>query len=229
MKSHRSWGRTPEDLKKEQAKIEDLAKRLCWEKFVEKGELAIWKKPINHKNCINRQKSERTPAMCSGGAPDAAWYKKIEPCITSLPEVSNEDEVAGGVLENWPRRASAVPPRITSGSIPRITSDRFLEDGRQWSERVKYYQDTILDLSAGRYRNVMDMNANLGGFAAALVDYPVWVMNVVPVDSDHDTLGVIYERGFIGTYQDWCEAFSTYPRTYDLLHADAIFSLYQNR
>lgn len=229
MKSHRSWGRTPEDLKKEQAKIEDLAKRLCWEKFVEKGELAIWKKPINHKNCINRQKSERTPAMCSGGAPDAAWYKKIEPCITSLPEVSNEDEVAGGVLENWPRRASAVPPRITSGSIPRITSDRFLEDGRQWSERVKHYQDTILDLSAGRYRNVMDMNANLGGFAAALVDYPVWVMNVVPVDSDHDTLGVIYERGFIGTYQDWCEAFSTYPRTYDLLHADAIFSLYQNR
>ncbi|KAK9275826.1 hypothetical protein L1049_023097 [Liquidambar formosana] len=75
----------------------------------------------------------------------------------------------------------------------------------------------------------MDMNSYLGGFAAALLKYPVWVMNVVPANSDHDTLGVIYERGFIGTYRDWCEAFSTYPRTYDLIHASSVFSIYQDR
>ena len=75
----------------------------------------------------------------------------------------------------------------------------------------------------------MDMNANLGGFAAALVEYPLWVMNVVPENSNHDTLGLIYERGFIGTYQDWCEAFSTYPRTYDLIHASNVFSTYLDR
>ncbi|KAJ4917124.1 putative methyltransferase PMT18 [Raphanus sativus] len=40
---------------------------------------------------------------------------------------------------------------------------------------------------------------------------------------------MIYERGFIGTYQDWCEAFSTYPRTYDLIHAGGLFSIYENR
>jgi len=54
-----------------------------------------------------------------------------------------------------------------------------------------------------RYRNVLDMNANLGGFAAALVNDPLWVMNVVPVEAKVNTLGIVYERGLIGTYQSW--------------------------
>jgi hypothetical protein len=49
----------------------------------------------------------------------------------------------------------------------------------------------------------MDMNAGLGGFAAALAQDKVWVMNVVPYDAKDNTLGVIYERGLIGTYQNW--------------------------
>lgn len=56
---------------------------------------------------------------------------------------------------------------------------------------------------AGRYRNILDMNANLGGFAAALIEDPVWVMNVVPVQAKASTLGAIYERGLIGIYHDW--------------------------
>ncbi|KAI3932175.1 hypothetical protein MKW92_038432 [Papaver armeniacum] len=59
------------------------------------------------------------------------------------------------------------------------------------------------------------MNAHLGGFAAALADYPLWVMNVVPNEAKINTLGVIYERGLIGTYHNWCEAMSSYPRSYD--------------
>lgn len=156
-------------------------------------------------------------------------YKKMEACITPLPEVSSPDEVAGEVLEKWPERAFAVPPRISRGTIPGLDSRKFEEDNAMWKERVTHYKKIILPLPKGRYRNVMDMNANLGGFAAALVKYPVWVMNVVPASSNQDTLGVIYERGFIGTYQDWCEAFSTYPRTYDLIHADGVFSIYQDR
>lgn len=27
-----------------------------------------------------------------------------------------------------------------------------------------------------------------------------------------------------GIYHDWCESFSTYPRSYDLVHADHLFS-----
>lgn len=59
--------------------------------------------------------------------------------------------------------------------------------------------------------------------AAALRDMKVWVMNIVPVDSP-DTLPIIYERGLLGMYHDWCESVSTYPRSYDLVHADHLFS-----
>ncbi|KAJ0847975.1 putative S-adenosyl-L-methionine-dependent methyltransferase [Helianthus annuus] len=41
-------------------------------------------------------------------------------------------------------------------------------------------------------------------------------MNVVPATTN-DTLSAIYERGLIGAFHDWCEPFSSYPRTYDLL------------
>lgn len=155
-------------------------------------------------------------------------YRNMETCITPLPEASSSDEVAGGALEKWPQRAFAIPPRISTGSIPGISAENFREDNELWKDRVTHYKRN-LPLAQGRYRNIMDMNAYLGGFAAALVKYPVWVMNVVPANSNQDTLGVIYERGFIGTYQDWCEAFSTYPRTYDLIHAGGVFSIYQDR
>lgn len=65
-------------------------------------------------------------------------------------------------------------------------------------------------------------------FAAALKDLDIWVLNVVNIDSP-DTLPIIYERGLFGIYHDWCESFSTYPRTYDLLHADHLFSRLQKR
>ncbi|KAG9159059.1 hypothetical protein Leryth_020981 [Lithospermum erythrorhizon] len=68
----------------------------------------------------------------------------------------------------------------------------------------------------------------LGSFAAALDSPKLWVMNVVPSIAQN-TLGAIYERGLIGIYHDWCEGFSTYPRTYDLIHASGLFSLYQDK
>ena len=53
-------------------------------------------------------------------------------------------------------------------------------------------------------------------------------MNVIPVHAPN-TLPVVFERGLIGVYHDWCEAFGTYPRSYDLLHADHLFSRLKNR
>ncbi|GAV75131.1 Methyltransf_29 domain-containing protein [Cephalotus follicularis] len=228
-KHWRGWERTQQDLKQEQDAIENLAKRLCWKKVIEKNDLAIWQKPINHIECIENRKVFRTPHICKSDNPDSAWYRDMETCITPLPEVSSSDEVAGGVLEKWPTRAFSVPPRISSGAIPGITAEKFQEDNELWKDRVRHYKHIVNLLANGRYRNVMDMNAYLGGFAAAVTKYPVWVMNVVPANSDQDTLGIIYERGLIGTYQDWCEAFSTYPRTYDLIHATGVFSIYQDR
>lgn len=225
----KGWQRTEEDLKQEQDEIEDLAKRLCWKKVVEKNDLAIWQKPINHMECANSRKVEETPPICNSSDADSAWYKKMETCISPLPDVKSEEEVAGGALEKWPERAFAVPPRITRGSVSGLTPEKFQEDNKLWAERVEYYKKLIPPLAKGRYRNVMDMDAGMGGFAAALMKYQLWVMNVVPAGSAPDALGVIYERGFIGTYHDWCEAFSTYPRTYDLIHADKVFSFYLDR
>ncbi|KAL3619476.1 hypothetical protein CASFOL_037046 [Castilleja foliolosa] len=221
----KGWERTKEDLKEEQDSIENTAKQLCWKKVIEKGDLAIWQKPINHVECLEKKAAQ----MCKSDNADASWYTELETCITPLPEVSSSSDVAGGALKKWPERALAVPPRISSGSVPGITAKLFQEDNQIWKERVSYYKNIVSQLSRGMVRNVMDMNANLGGFAAAVMKYPVWVMNVVPSISRPDTLGVIYERGFIGSYMDWCEAFSTYPRTYDLIHAGGVISLYQDR
>lgn len=220
-KYYEGWERTKEDLKKEQDSIEAVAKSLCWEKLIDEDDLAIWQKPTNH---AADYCASASPKMCNKTSnPDRAWYTKMESCITQLPETT------GGSLAKWPERAFAVPPRVKSGSIPELTESKFEEDNNMWKDRVVHYEKIIPPLANGRFRNIMDMNSDLGGFAAVLSNYPVWVMNVISPHSDKDTLGIIYERGFIGTYHDWCEAFSTYPRTYDLIHANRVFTIYQNR
>lgn len=128
----------------------------------------------------------------------------METCLTPLPEVSSDDEVAGGNLAKWPERLNTVPPRISRGTVKGVTAEDFQQDSELWQKRVTYYKAVNNQLGQpGRYRNLLDMNAYLGGFAAALVDMPVWVMNMVPVDVTVNTLGVIYERGLIGSYQNW--------------------------
>ncbi|XP_073000750.1 probable methyltransferase PMT16 isoform X2 [Typha latifolia] len=230
-KSHwKGWQRTQEDLNAEQNSIEAVAKSLCWKKIKEKVNIAIWQKPTNHIHCKVSKKVIRSPQFCPAQDPDAAWYNKMELCITPLPEVASIEQFAGGELKKWPERLTAVPPRINSGSLRGVTPEMFLQDTELWKKRVGYYKTVITQLGQkGRYRNLLDMNAQFGGFAAALIDDPVWVMNMVPTIAKFNTLGVIYERGLIGAYQDWCEAMSTYPRTYDLIHADSVFTLYKDR
>ncbi|CAL9099170.1 unnamed protein product [Musa acuminata var. zebrina] len=226
----KGWNRTEEDLSEVQSAIEAVARSLCWNKLKEKGDIAIWQKPVDHISCKANRKIIRSPQFCQSQDPDSAWYTKMETCIVPLPKVASPEETAGGAPKRWPERLTAVPPRIACGSVVGVTAEMFLQDTELWKKRVGYYKKVIGQLGqAGRYRNLLDMNANFGGFAAALIDDPLWVMNIVPTTSQVNTLGVIYERGLIGTYQDWCEAMSTYPRTYDLLHADSVFNLYKDR
>lgn len=124
--------------------------------------------------------------------------------MTPLPRVSSSDEVAGGELQKWPKRLNSVPPRVSSGSIDGVNSEKFQQDMQLWKRRVSYYKTVNNKFGQkGRYRNILDMNAFLGGFAANLVADPLWVMNIVPVEAEVNTLGAIYERGLIGTYQSW--------------------------
>lgn len=226
----KGWERSKEDLNSEQSTIEAVAKSLCWKKIKQRGDIAVWQKPSNHVHCKKNRRVFKKPQFCEAQDPDQAWYTKMEDCLTPLPPVSNITQTAGGQRAKWPARLTAIPPRVHSGSLDGITPDVFTKDTALWKDRLAYYKSLNNELSdPGRYRNILDMNANLGGFAAALVDDPVWVMNVIPVEAKVNTLGVVYERGLIGTYQSWCEAMSTYPRTYDLLHADSVFSLYEGR
>ncbi|XP_021890546.1 probable methyltransferase PMT2 [Carica papaya] len=123
----------------------------------------------------------------------------------------------------------AVLLEIASGSVPGVSVEEYEEDNKNWKKHVNAYKKINRLLDTGRYRNIMDMNAGLGGFAAILTSPKLWVMNVVPTIAEQKTLGVIYERGLIGIYHDWCEGFSTYPRTYDLIHANGVFSLYKDK
>jgi hypothetical protein len=129
----------------------------------------------------------------------------MEACITPLPEVFGPDDVAGGAVKKWPPRLTAVPPRVASGGIGGVTAKSFAQDTELWRKRVRHYKSVVAQLDQkGRYRNVLDMNAGLGGFAAALSGDPVWVMNMVPTSGGNtSTLGAIYDRGLIGSYQDW--------------------------
>ncbi|KAL8049710.1 hypothetical protein ABFX02_06G037000 [Erythranthe guttata] len=229
-KHWKGWERTTDDLNSEQMQIENVTKSLCWKKLIEKDDISIWQKPTNHLKCKRFRKIFKNPPFCPAQDPDKAWYTNLETCLTPLPEVSDNDEIAGGQLEKWPKRLNTVPPRIIHGTINGVTPEIFQQDLQLWKKRVSYYKTVNNQLGqAGRYRNILDMNAFLGGFAANLVKDPLWVMNIVPVEAKVNTLGVIYERGLIGTYQSWCEAMSTYPRTYDLIHADSVFTLYKER
>ncbi|GFZ02029.1 S-adenosyl-L-methionine-dependent methyltransferases superfamily protein [Actinidia rufa] len=218
---YKTWKRSKEDLKAEQRQIEELAENLCWEKKYEKGDIAIWRKKVNAKSC--RRKFSN---ICKSKNADDVWYKKMEACITPFPASVNE--VAGGELKRFPARLFAVPPRIAKGSVPGVTVESYHEDNKQWKKHVNVYKKIVSLIGTTRYRNIMDMNAGLGGFAAALESRRLWVMNVVPTIAEN-TLGVVYERGLIGIYHDWCEGFSTYPRTYDLIHASGVFSMYQDK
>uniref|UniRef100_A0A1J3E4J6 Methyltransferase n=1 Tax=Noccaea caerulescens TaxID=107243 RepID=A0A1J3E4J6_NOCCA len=209
------------NLQKEMEKLNHVFTRVCWEKIAERYPVVVWRKPSNHLLCTQRlKKALKFPGFCSSSDPDIAWYIEMEPCITPLQDVNDTHKTT---IRNWHERLNH------AGSVHGVTISSFKADTNLWQRIVVYYDTKLKFLSNGKYRNIMDMNAGLGGFAAALIKYPMWVMNVVPFDLEPNTLGVVYDRGLIGTYMNWCEAFSTYPRTYDLIHANGVFSLYLDK
>ncbi|KAI3873050.1 hypothetical protein MKX03_018671 [Papaver bracteatum] len=212
----RGWKRTREDLSSEISVIEAVAKSLFWKKFAEKGNIAIWQKPLSHIQCKSNPKLIQNLSFCQAQEPDRAWCTNLRTCLTPLHVVSGLADIAGGKLKKWPERLTTTPPRISSESINGITAKMFKEDTNMWNKRIAYYKTINYELK-------------MKGFAVALADYSLWVINVVPNEAKINTLGAIYERGLIGTYQNWCEAMSSYPRSYDLIYADSILTLYKNR
>ncbi|OEL23927.1 putative methyltransferase PMT2 [Dichanthelium oligosanthes] len=218
-KYYQTWKRSKQDAEEDQHRIENIAKMLCWDKIHEEEDIAIWQKKTNSHSC--HQMNGLASKMCKVQYADDVWYKKMESCITPPREAAQ--------LKKFPERLSAIPPIILEGHDGGVTEEDYEEDNKLWKKHVNTYKRVNKLMGSSRYRNIMDMNAGLGSFAAELNSPSSWVMNVVPTISERNTLGIIYERGLIGIYHDWCEAFSTYPRTYDLIHGSGIFSLYQNK
>ncbi|XP_074580801.1 putative methyltransferase PMT24 [Curcuma longa] len=226
----------PEDVEIWEAMTE-LTKSMCWD-MINKTEdkinrvgMAIYRKPTNNE-CYDKRTQSNPPLCEDSDDPNAAWNIPLQACMHKLPV----DPVLRGSRwpQPWPQRLNKAPYWLNHslvGVYGKPAPKDFTADTEHWKYVVKnsYLKGMGVDWSI--VRNVMDMSAVYGGFAAALREVKevnAWVMNVVSIDSP-DTLPIIYERGLFGIYHDWCESFSTYPRSYDLLHADHLFSRLKKR
>ncbi|CAD6257858.1 unnamed protein product [Miscanthus lutarioriparius] len=206
-----------------------LTKAMCWDMVAKTRDtvdlvgLVIFQKPVN--NVCYDKRPEKEPALCEpSDDPNAAWNIKFRACMHRVPEDQSVRGARWPAL--WPERLRKAPywlDRSQVGVYGKPAPDDFAADLQHWRKVVRSSYLAGMGIDWKTIRNVMDMRAVYGGFAAALREMKVWVMNVVTIDSP-DTLPVIYERGLFGIYHDWCESFSTYLRSYDLLHADHLFS-----
>lgn len=204
----------------------DLTTRLCWKLVKKDGYIAIWQKPSNNSCYLSRETGTQPPLCDQDDDPDKVWYVDLTACIARLPE-----DGSGANVTTWPARLQNPPERLQSIQIDAYISRKelFRAESKYWKEIIDGYV-RALHWKKFKLRNVMDLRAGFGGFAAALVDnkFDCWVLNVVPV-SGPNTLPIIYDRGLLGVMHDWCEPFDTYPRTYDFLHAAGLFSIEQKR
>jgi hypothetical protein len=121
----------------------------------------------------------------------------MRPCI--VPQHENTEGLAVGKIAKWPARLTTPSERL---KLVASKVQVFEADTRKWKDRVRHYKQLWSEFKSDKIRNVMDMYTQFGGFAAALIDDPVWVMNVVSSYAAN-TLGIIYDRGLIGTVSDW--------------------------
>ncbi|KAL9276737.1 hypothetical protein ACSQ67_025750 [Phaseolus vulgaris] len=181
--------------------IEGLTQQLCWTLLAQQDETFVWQKTADV-HCYASRK-QRTIQLCEG-EDTQSYYRPLVPCIRVHPEEFYED------LQRWRSAVNNYWSLLT----PLIFSDH-----------PKRLGDEDPFPPYNMVRNVMDMSSNYGGLNAALLEEKksVWVMNVVSSRASN-ALPLILDRGFAGVMHDWCEPFPTYPRTYDLLHADGLLS-----
>ncbi|CAK9171500.1 unnamed protein product [Ilex paraguariensis] len=227
------YRKLPEDVEIWEA-MKQLTKSMCWEVVsinkdrLNKVGVAVYQKP-NSNECYEKRSQNEPPLCQHSDDPNAAWNVPLQSCMHKVPVESSER--GSQWPEQWPARLEKPPYWLLSSEVGvygKPAPEDFTEDYAHWKRVVSKSYISGMGINWSTVRNAMDMRSIYGGFAAALRDLNIWVMNVVSVDSP-DTLPLIYERGLFGMYHDWCESFSTYPRSYDLLHADHLFSKIKNK
>ncbi|KAF4391824.1 hypothetical protein F8388_017419, partial [Cannabis sativa] len=222
----RGWNTTIEDQRSDYNNLQKLLTAMCFKLYNKKDDIAVWRKASDN-SCYNKlsNNADAYPPKCDDSLePDAAWYTPLRPCIVVPNQKYKRTDLKS--VSKWPARLHAAPERVSD--VHGGSASTFKHDDDKWRVRAKHYKKLLSSIGSNKIRNVMDMNTVYGGFAAAVIDDPLWVMNVVSSYATN-TLAVVFDRGLIGTYHDWCEAFSTYPRTYDLLHLDGLFTAESHR
>ncbi|CAM8926333.1 unnamed protein product [Rhodiola kirilowii] len=217
--------------------IRTFAESICWNLLSQQDETVIWMK-TSKKKCYSARRPGDGPATCSKDHDiNSPYYRSLQPCIGGT---QSRRWIPIEQKTTWPYRAHL---NSTELAIHGVHSADIAEDTGKWKIALRNYWSLLSPLlfsdhpkrpgdedpspPFNMFRNVLDMNARFGGFNSALLDAgkSVWVMNVVPV-TGQNYLPLILDRGFVGALHDWCEAFPTYPRTYDLVHADGLLSLH---
>ncbi|XP_078172446.1 putative pectin methyltransferase QUA2 [Carex rostrata] len=232
MNTHKSL-RDKENMKKWEL-IRGFTEKLCWEMLSQQDETVVWKKTIE-KKCYHSRKDGLDVCGKSHDM-ESPYYRLLNPCIAGT---RSKRWVPLESRRSWPPLA-----RLNSAELEMhgVHPDDFSEDADSWHLAVQNYWSLLSPLIFSDHpkrpgdddphppynmlRNVLDMNARFGGFNNALLETrkSVWVMNVVPTVGDN-YLPLIFDRGFIGVLHNWCEAFPTYPRTYDMVHASGLLSV----
>ncbi|QCD82623.1 S-adenosyl-L-methionine-dependent methyltransferase [Vigna unguiculata] len=231
--------RRPQGSSKEKKRImsnavEGFTQQLCWTLVAQQDETFVWQKTPDVECYASRKQS--TIQLCEG-EDTQSYYRHLVPCISGTSSkrwiaIQNRSSESG---------LSSAELKI-HGKCEGVQPEEFYEDLQHWRTAVNNYWSLLTPLIFSDHpkrlgdedpfppynmvRNVMDMSANFGGLNAALLEEKksVWVMNVVSSTASNALLPLILDRGFAGVMHDWCEPFPTYPRTYDLLHADGLLS-----
>ncbi|XP_047329598.1 probable pectin methyltransferase QUA2 [Impatiens glandulifera] len=216
--------------------VRNFATGLCWKMLSQQDETVAWKKTSN-RDCYSSRKTGSGPSICSKSQDiETPYYRPLQSCIGGTQTrrwISIEER------PSWPSRSKMNSSLL---SIYGLHSEDFADDTENWNAAVRNYWTLLSPLIFSDHpkrpgdedpsppynmvRNVLDMNSKYGGFNSGLLEAgkSVWVMNVVST-SGPNTLPFVLDRGFVGVLHDWCEAFPSYPRTYDMVHGEGILSL----
>ncbi|KAJ6730340.1 PECTIN METHYLTRANSFERASE QUA2-RELATED [Salix viminalis] len=177
-----------------------------WWMLSQQDETVVWKK-TSKRSCYSSRKPGAGPATCNKGHDvESPYYRPLQGCIAGT---QSRRWIPIQEKTTWPSRSHL---NKTELAIYGLHPEDFSEDAENWKTTRPGEEDPSPPYNI--FRNVLDMNAHFGGFNAALLEAgkSAWVMNVVPTS-------------FVGVLHDWCEPFPTYPRSYDLVHAEGLLTL----
>nr|XP_043608065.1 probable methyltransferase PMT5 [Erigeron canadensis] len=211
--------------------IEEFTRKICWTLMAQQEETFIWQKTTDAQ-CYSSSTQGAIP-LCKDEHEDIqSYYQPLASCLV------------GTASKRWfPIQNRSSDYRISPADleIHGIQQHEFYEDFESSRSALRNYWSLLTPLIFSDHpkrpgdedpsppynmiRNVMDMNARYGGMNSAFLEAgkAAWVMNVVPVEA-RNTLPLILDQGFAGVLHDWREPFPTYPRTYDMLHANGLLS-----